>query len=94
MPNVVTVDESNQDAMSRKAGHYVYTGTRLWLEGETLHHIEGPAIVSPDGAERWYVRGKEVTRDVTAFFYENKWSVARGLDTEDKRSLFLARFMP
>jgi hypothetical protein len=94
MPNIVTVDEANQDLMSRKAGCYVFTGSQVWLEDETLHHIDGPAVISPDGAERWYIRGKEVTRDVKTFFYENKWAVARGLDTKDKRALFISRFMP
>jgi hypothetical protein len=94
MSNIIIVDEHNQDVMCRKAGCYVYQGARLWIDDEeTLHHLDGPALVSPDGAERWYIHGKEVTRDVTTFFHENNWPVARGLDTPDKRSRFIVRFM-
>ncbi len=94
MPDIVIVDEVNQDLMSRKAGCYVFLDARVWLEDDALHHIDGPAVVFPDGAERWYIRGKEVTREVKSFFYEHKWLVAGGLDTEDKRARFIARFMP
>jgi hypothetical protein len=94
MPTQVIVDEHNQDEMSRLAGIYVYTGAKLWLEGDRLHHMDGPALVSPDGAVRWYVGGKEVTRDVSTFFHQNKWPVAQGLDSQDKRTSFAAHFGP
>ncbi len=92
MPEMIVVEERNQDDMSRKAGCYLYADTQLWLEDDVVHRTDGPAIIFPDGALRWYIRGKEVTRDVNAFFIDNKWPVQNGLDTPEKMSQFQARF--
>lgn len=94
MPTRVIVDELNQDDLSRKAGIYLYTGAELWLEDGQLHRMAGPALVSPDGAVRWYIHGKELTRDVSTFFHQHRWPLARGLDTQDKRTRFAAHFTP
>jgi len=93
MAEMITVDDRNQDTLSRKAGRYLYVDTRLWLEDEQVHRGDGPAVLSPDGAEIWYVRGKEVTRAVTAFFFQRKWSMQRGLNTPEKIIEFGARFL-
>ena len=93
MAEMTVVEERNQDDMSRKAGCYLYADTRLWLENNVVHRCDGPAVISPDGVERWYIRGKEVTREVKTFFMQNKWSVERGLDTMEKAALFRARFL-
>ncbi|HUI22071.1 MAG TPA: aldehyde dehydrogenase [Methylocella sp.] len=93
MDGMTIVDDRNQDDMSRKAGCYLYVETRLWLDNDVVHRSDGPAVIFPDGAERWYIRGKEVTRDVKTYFLENKWPVERGLDTPEKRSLFSSRFL-
>jgi len=63
------------------------------LENNLVHRGDGPAVISPDGAERWYIRGKEVTRDVNTFFFQNKWPTQQGLDTAEKVALFQARFI-
>ena len=93
MAQMIVVDEANQDDMSRKAGVYVYCDTRLWLENDAPHREDGPALLSPDGVERWYLRGKESTREVKAFFSERKWPLAKGLDTPEKKAAFAARFL-
>ncbi len=93
MTSMIVVEEHNQDGLSRKAGRYLYTDTKLWLDGDLVHRGDGPAVISPDGAEHWYVRGKDVTRDVYSFFLQNKWPVQRGLDTAEKLSLFRERFI-
>jgi hypothetical protein len=92
MPTLVYVDEFNQDAMSRMAGHYLRTGSQLWLEEGMIHRMAGPALFSPDGSEGWYVFGREVTRDVKAFFHRNNWPAAAGLDTDEKLARFRIRF--
>jgi hypothetical protein len=92
MAEMVVVEEQNQDAMSRKAGCYLYQDTRLWLEGDVVHRGDGPAVIFPDGVSRWYLHGREVTRDVKMFFMENKWNVEKGLDTPEKAAAFQARF--
>lgn len=92
MAEMIVVEEHNQDDMSRKAGCYLYSDTKLWLEDYVVHRADGPAIIFPDGAVRWYIRGKEVTRDVNSFFLENKWPVHKGLDTPEKLTLFQDRF--
>jgi hypothetical protein len=92
MAEMVIVEEHNQDNMSRKAGCYLYQDTRLWLHDNVVHRGDGPAVIFPDGVERWYIRGKEVTRDVKAFFMENKWPVQNGLDTPEKLTAFQAHF--
>jgi hypothetical protein len=92
MPTLIFVNEYNQDAMSRAAGSYLHTGSQLWLEDGMPHHMEGPALLSPDGAQRWYVFGRDVTRDVRALFHQNQWPVASGLDTAEKRARFRRRF--
>ncbi len=56
MTEMIVVEDRNQDDMSRKAGCYLYTDTRLWLENDQVHRGDGPAVVSPDGVERWYIR--------------------------------------
>lgn len=93
MPEMIVVEERNQDDMSRKAGCYLYADTKLWLEDGIVHRTDGPAIIFPDGAVRWYIGGKEVTRDVNSFFIENKWPVQKGLDTPDKLAQFQSRFV-
>ena len=93
MTEMIVVEERNQDDMSRKAGCYLYTDTRLWLERDQVHRGDGPAVISPDGVERWYIRGKDVTRDVNNVFFRNKWPARRGLDTPEKMSLFRGQFL-
>ncbi len=93
MTAMIVVEERNQDDMSRKAGCYLYADTKLWLDGDIVHRGDGPAVIFPDGAECWYFRGKEVTRDVSTFFFQNKWSARRGLDTAEKVALFQAQFI-
>jgi hypothetical protein len=93
MPEMIVVEERNQDDMSRKAGCYLYADTQLWLEGDVVHRADGPAVIFPDGAERWYINGKEITRDLTAFLIENKWPVQQGLDTQEKMASFQAHFL-
>lgn len=93
MTEIIVVEDRNQDDMSRKAGCYLYTDTRLWLENGQVHRGDGPAVISPDGVERWYVRGKDVTRDVNTFFFHNRWPAKRGLDTTEKMTLFRVQFL-
>ncbi|HEY8334542.1 MAG TPA: aldehyde dehydrogenase [Tardiphaga sp.] len=93
MTEMIVVEDRNQDDLSRKAGCYLYADTQLWLEDNLVHRADGPAVISPDGVQRWYIRGKEVTRDVNNFFFQNKWSVQRGLDTSEKMSLFQIKFL-
>ena len=93
MTEMILVEKRNQDDMSRKAGCYLYTDTRLWLEDDQVHRGDGPAVISPDGVERWYIRGKDVTRDVNTFFFQNKWPVRLGLDTAEKIALFQGQFL-
>ncbi|WP_029005744.1 hypothetical protein [Azorhizobium doebereinerae] len=93
MSEMVLVEERNQDDLSRLAGCYLYTDTRLWLEGRTVHRGEGPAIIGPDGVERWYIHGRHVTRDVSTFFLTRRWSPAKGLDTPEKLAAFQAEFL-
>src|SRR6266540_1587949 len=77
MAEMIVVEDRNQDDMSRKAGCYLYTDTRLWLENDVVHRGDGPAVISPDGVERWYIRGKEITRNVNMFFLQNQWPARR-----------------
>lgn len=92
MTEAIIVDEANQDDMSRKAGVFLYADTKLWLDGGDIHRADGPAVLSPDGVERWYLHGKEMTREVKAYFSEQKWSLRAGLDTEEKRAAFVSHF--
>lgn len=93
MTEVIVVEERNQDDMSRKAGCYLYADTRLWLENDVVHRSDGPAVIFPDGVGRWYIRGKETTREVTTFFLEHKWPMQHGLDTAEKLTLFQQHFL-
>ncbi|WP_341992703.1 aldehyde dehydrogenase [Azorhizobium sp. AG788] len=93
MSEMIVVEERNQDDMSRMAGCYLYADTRMWVEDKLVHRGEGPAIIGPDGVERWYIRGRDVTRDVKTFFYARKWPVGVGLDTPEKLALFQGEFL-
>jgi hypothetical protein len=90
---MIIVEEHNQDALSRVAGCYLYSDTKIWIEDGVAHREDGPAVIFPDGVVRWYLRGKEVTRAVNTFFYDNKWAVQKGLDTDDKLALFREKFV-
>jgi len=92
MGEMIVVDEDNRDDLSRKAGLFLYAETKLWLEDGEVHRADGPAVLSPDGVERWYIRGKELTRAVKDFFAEQGWPLRAGLDTEEKKTAFTARF--
>ena len=93
MAEMIIVEDRNQDDMSRKAGCYLYADTRLRLENDMVHRGDGPAVIFPDGVERWYVRGKEITRNVNMFFFQNQWPAKRGLDTPEKTALFQTAFL-
>jgi hypothetical protein len=93
MDEMIVVEDRNQDDMSRKAGCYVYVGTKLWFDDKVVHRADGPALIFPDGVEKWYLKGKDVTRDVKMFFMEQKWALAKGLDTPEKMAAFHARFV-
>jgi hypothetical protein len=93
MAEMIIIEEHNQDDMSRKAGCYLYADTQLWLEDNRPHRANGPAVIFPDGALRWYIQGKEVTRDVNTFFLQNKWPISRGLDTSEKCAQFASHFL-
>ncbi|MEP9356681.1 aldehyde dehydrogenase [Xanthobacter sp. KR7-65] len=93
MAEMFVVTEANQDDMSRKAGIFLYCDTKLWLEGNVVHRDDGPAIISPDGVERWYLSGADMTRQVKAFFSANKWPLAPGLNDDDKKARFAAEFL-
>lgn len=92
MTEIVLVDEANRDDLSRKAGLFLYADTRLWLEDGAVHRADGPAVLSPDGVERWYFHGREVTRAVKDFFAEQHWRVADGLNTPEKQVAFKTHF--
>lgn len=93
MIECVEVTERNQDDISRRAGIYLYMGTKVWLEGKAVHREDGPAVVSPDGTERWYVHGKEITGAVKSLFRAQQWSQANGLDTLEKQAFFRSSFL-
>src|SRR5258708_4514030 len=93
MAEMIVVERRNQDDMSRKAGCYLYADTRLWLENDMVHRGDGPAVISPDGVERWDVRGKEITRNVNMFFFQNQWPARRRLDTPEKTARFQTAFL-
>jgi len=93
MSSMTLVEEANRDALTRLAGIYLFLDTRLWLEDGVIHRDDGPAIEFPDGAVRWVIHGREVTREVNTFFYQNKWRISSGLDTHEKLALFRARFI-
>jgi hypothetical protein len=93
MSECIEVVEKNQDDISRKAGVYLYMGSQVWQENNLIHREDGPAITGPDGTERWYINGKEITPQVKALFRENKWVLSKGLDTPDKVSEFKAKFV-
>jgi hypothetical protein len=86
------IDETNQDDMGRLLGYYIYADTQIWFEGDKVHRTDGPAVISPDGVERWYVNGKEITIDVRGFFGEHNWNPKKGLDMPEKRAAFEAAF--
>jgi hypothetical protein len=90
---MIIVEERNQDDLSRLAGCYLYCGTRIWIDEGVAHRNDGPAVIFPDGVERWYIRGKEMTRAVNGFFYDNKWALQKGLDTQEKLKLFQEKFL-
>ncbi|BBA32180.1 putative formaldehyde dehydrogenase [Methylocaldum marinum] len=86
------ITEENRDEWSRK-GIYLFLGTKLSYELGQVHREDGPAVLSPDGVERWYVRGREITAEVKTLFREHKWDLAKGLDTPEKLALFKATFV-
>lgn len=88
----LVVDDANRDDLSRKAGIFLYVDTQLWLVDGVVHRADGPALISPDGVERWYIHGKEMTRPVKELFSQQGWPLAPGLDTAEKQAAFNAHF--
>ncbi|TLG71139.1 aldehyde dehydrogenase [Methylocystis sp. B8] len=93
MSIMTVVEEANKDELSRLAGCYLFSGTKIWTEAGVAHRQDGPAVVLPDGTARWLIQGKDVTRAVNAFFYENKWPIDKGLDSPEKLALFKQKFI-
>jgi hypothetical protein len=71
MTEMIVVEDRNQDDMSRKAGCYLYADTRLWLEDDLVHQGDGGGDFTTGSAPVY--QGKDVTRDVNTFFFQNKW---------------------
>jgi hypothetical protein len=86
------VDEVNQDDIGRMLGYYIYTDAKVWMEDGKAHRTDGPAVITVDGIERWYIQGKEITIEVRDFLIAHKWSSKRGLDTPEKLAAFQATF--
>jgi hypothetical protein len=86
------VDEVNQDDTGRLLGYYIYVDSQVWFEDGKVHRTDGPAVITVDGIERWYLHGKEITLDVRAFLAAHKWSSKRGLDTPEKLAAFKETF--
>ncbi|WP_026606718.1 hypothetical protein [Methylocapsa acidiphila] len=92
MAEVKVVDEVNQDDMGRLLGYYVYGDTQIWFEDGKVHRVDGPAVISPDGVERWYLHGKEITTEVRGFFAAKNWNPKKGLDKPEKLAAFEEAF--
>jgi hypothetical protein len=86
------VDDANQDDMGRLLGYYIYAGSEVWFEDGTVHRADGPAVILPDGVERWYIKGKEITIEVRSFFNTHKWNPKKGLDKPEKLAAFQEAF--
>lgn len=93
MSSMTLVEEANRDTLTRLAGCYLFLDTRVWMQDGVIHRDDGPAIEFPDGVVRWILHGRELTREVNTFFYDNKWPIKTGLDTPEKLALFRARFI-
>ena len=39
------------------------TGQKVYMKNGELHHDDGPAIELPDGTKKWYLEGKEYTKE-------------------------------
>jgi hypothetical protein len=89
---IIEVEETNQDDMGRKVGYYVYGGTKIWMEDGEVHRADGPAVICPDGVERWYLHGNEITMDVRLFFGAHRWNPKSGLNTPEKLAAFQEKF--
>lgn len=92
MAEMQLVDEANQDDMGRLLGYYIYVDSQVWLEDGKVHRSDGPAVVLPDGIERWYRDGKEITLEVRSFFKDHKWNPKKGLDKPEKLAAFQEAF--
>lgn len=92
MAEMRLVDEANQDDMGRLLGYYIYVGSEVWFEDGEVHREDGPAVTVPDGVERWYIHGKEITVEVRSFFNAHKWNPKKGLDKPEKLAAFKEAF--
>ena len=54
-------------------------GYEYWLLNGVLHRTDGPAMIYPDGEQRWYLNGKR--------YYFSDWLAA--LDADDKAKTLL-----
>jgi len=86
------VDESNQDDMGRVLGYYVYADTEVWMENGKVSRRDGPAVITPDGIDRYYIDGKEITLDVRDFFAEHRWNPQKQLNKPEKLAAFQEKF--
>lgn len=92
MAEMRLVDEVNQDDMGRLLGYYIYVESKVWFEDGKVHRSDGPAVITPDGIERWYIHGNEITIDVRSFFNAHKWNPKKGLDRPEKVAAFQEAF--
>lgn len=92
MSELVEVVEENQDDMGRIVGYYCYVGTKIWFENGKVHRTDGPAVITLDLVDRYYVNGEEITVKVREFFAEHRWNPKKGLDRQEKIDAFQAAF--
>ncbi len=92
MSELVEVVEENQDDMGRIVGYYCYVGTKIWFENGKVHRTDGPAVITLDGIDRYYINGTEITLGVRDFFAEHRWNPKKGLDRPEKVEAFQAAF--
>jgi hypothetical protein len=89
---MIEVVEENQDDMGRIVGYYCYVGTKIWFEDGLVHRTDGPAVITLDGVDRYYIKGKEITVEARDFMIEHRWNPKKGLDRPDKIQAFQAAF--
>ena len=51
------------------------TGLQGWYANDQLHRIDGPAVIGANGRQEWWVRGVNITEEVTAWIDENNISL-------------------
>lgn len=57
-------------------------GIKIWMLNGEIHCVDEPAVVYPDGKEKWFIHDNDITKSVEKFMQECNVKSIADMDEE------------